>query len=278
MPKPARLAGISLLLLVACGGADDVVEDEPDVEEVPGPAVDLDRPSPAGEIDADGEEPGFDPLAPIETPAKAVACKKKITVIATVGVPGKSKYRTNGCWDVVVTDGAANEDFRKCSTSSFVVGNAGAESYAYDDTSPAHPLGAERSFLARCAKGASGDGYEFMAYRGGWRRLRAPHMRAYFAELYGSSASDIDSLWFMKSIYKNNPIKDRKHVYPMINNGPPRKAKLEKKLGHDALAICKTVPNGGYFGIYNASWREEWTPTDPRLVALENALDRCTRR
>lgn len=63
-----------------------------------------------------------------------------------------------------------------------------------DAVSPlSHSLSAEKEFLRRCSAGATGDGWEFMAYRSGWRLLGARKLRAYFAELYGSSPTDIDS-------------------------------------------------------------------------------------
>lgn len=220
------------------------------------------------------------PGVTIQSGAAAPKCKKHITVVATVGVPGASKYRTNGCWTVVITDGAARpQEYRKCSSSNFRVQNHNAPSYAYDDTSPAHPLAAEKRFLASCSAGATGVGWEFMAYRGGWRLLHTRHLRAYFGELYGSSPRDIDSLWYIHGVYRGNArLARRTHVFPMINFGTPRAANLQRRIAAETLKTCRSVRNRGYFGLYNASWREGMAADDPRLRAVERGLNACTRR
>jgi hypothetical protein len=266
-----RLLALSALVLVACGDAGDDPSPLPEPDFVPGPAVDTSQPAP---------EPPPDDSASVQGPLPAgAACKKKITVLFTVGVPGTSKMKSNGCWTPIIADGAANKDFRKCSTSDFVVGNANAPSWAYDDTNPSHTLSQEQSFLSKCSMGATGDGYEYMAYRSGWRFLSAPRLRAYFAELYGSSPTDIASLWYQPGVYVGNAgLAKHKNVYPMMNFGPPAASKLEAKVGSDALKICKTIPDGGYFGMYNPSWRDGMAANDPRLLALEKALDACTTK
>ena len=83
----------------------------------------------------------------------------------------------------------------------------------------------------------------------------------------------------MNGVYKNNAVL-AKHddVYPMINFGTPKTSNLHTKMGAEALKICKTVKDGGYFGIYNAAWREGMPAGDPRLVALQNAMNACTKK
>jgi hypothetical protein len=309
-----------LAVLVACGvagcaadtrstepgAAEMSAADEPD-EDVAGPAVDTQSepvlpaeadedpfaadPQLAAEADAqiDNGIPGDDaeaernlanPELTIQSGGVLPKCTKRITVISTVGVPGASKFRTNGCWTVIVTDGAARpKDYRKCSTGTFDVQNPKAPSYAYDDTNPLHPLGAEKRFLERCAAGATGVGWEFMAYRGAWRLLHTHHLRAYFAELYGSSPRDIDSLWYVHGVYRGNDrLARRTHVFPMINFGTPRAAKLERRVAAETYKTCRSVRNRGYFGLYNASWREGMPVDDPRLRAVERGLNACTTR
>jgi hypothetical protein len=274
---------VASVLLASCGGDEESAPPGPpalaegEEETAPGPDVDLANPPapPPGEeaTEIPPESTPPDPMQP------APQCGKKITVISTVGVPGASKFQTNGCWNVIVTDGSAVKAYRKCSTSDFVVHNATGISYAYDDTNPQHSLTQEKTFLAKCASGATGDGWEFMAYRAGWRLLGAPRLKAYFAELYGSSMTDIDSLWYVNGVYKNNAVL-AKHadVYPMINFGTPKTSNLHTKMGAEALKICKTVKDGGYFGIYNAAWREGMPAGDPRLVAFQNAMNACTKK
>lgn len=212
----------------------------------------------------------------------ALECGKQLTVILTVGVPGLSKVKTNGCWKPVITDGAATTSFRKCSTTAFkVTNNPTAPNWAYDDTNPTHNAQKEQAFFDACSKGATGDGYVFMAYNGGWRLTSAPGVtvKAYFAELYTSAMTDIDSHYAQKGVYVNNStLSKRTDVYPMINFGPPASAKLEKKIGAETAKLCATVKDGGYFGLYNADWQNSMPADDPRLLAVEQALDACTAK
>ena len=195
-------------------------------------------------------------------------CKKHITVVFAVGTgAGAVASHANGCWTVVDADGAANSKFRKCSTSSFVVQNATAANFAFDDTNPTAPLSSDQTFLSQCASGATGDGYEYMAYRGAWRLLTAPHVKAYFAELYSTDQTidDYYSLW---------PTTLNGHaVSPMINIGPNDPTTI----GSAALKMCNRVANNGYFGAYNGAYKLGMGPTDARALALVNALDKCTR-
>lgn len=228
---------------------------------------------PADDADDTGEAP---PMAP------AAMCDKQLTVIFTVGVPGMSKIKTNGCWKPVITDGAANKDWRKCSTTAFkVTNNPTAPNWAYDDTNPTHDATKEKNFFAACSKDATGDGYVFMAYNKGWRVSAATGVtvKAYFAELYTSTMTDIDSHFAQKGVYTGNAtLAKHTNVYPMMNFGPPASAKLEKKVGTEAAKLCATVKDGGYFGLYNADWQKGMAADDPRLLAVENALDACTAK
>src|SRR5438105_2070148 len=189
-----RRLPLLLLIMAACSSdpAGPPPADEPASSGDPGasgPSAPTGSPGPLAAADA---APPSLPSPPADAGSTAhphdagpvdagPTCKKKVTVVFTVGVGASAvDSLSNGCWAVVDADGAANHQFRKCSTSSFVVHNASAPSYAYDDTSPSHPLGQEQTFLAQCSSGASGDGYVYMAYRSGWRLLSAPHVKAYF--------------------------------------------------------------------------------------------------
>jgi hypothetical protein len=206
------------------------------------------------------------------------SCAKHLTVVFSVGV-GASALEThsNGCWTVVDADGAANHKFRKCSTSNFQVGNPTADNYSYDDTNPSRALSQDQTFLSQCSSGATGDGFEFMAYRGSWRLLGAPHLTAYFAELYGDATTDVDSLLSTSGVYNGNAqLAAHNNVYPMINIGPPASAHLENHIGATTLALCKKIANHGYFGTYVATWPDGLAANDPRTLAVANALDKCT--
>ena len=209
----------------------------------------------------------------------APSCKKEITVVASVGTgAGALDGHSNGCWHVIDADGAANKAFRKCSTSNYQVKNASAANYAFDDTNPLASLSQQQSFLSQCSSGASGDGYEYMAYRGGWRFLSAPHLRAYFAELYGDGTDDIDSLWSQQGVYQGNAEIKSHGAYPMMNVGPTPGSGLESTIESQGLAICKTIPDKGYFGTYVATWDQPMGPSDPRVLAFAKALDACTAK
>lgn len=195
------------------------------------------------------------------------ACKKHLTVVFAVGTgEGSVASLSNGCWTSIDADGAANPQYRKCSTSSFVVKNGGAANYAYDDTNPSRPLSEDQNFLSQCASGATGIGFEYMANRGGWRLLTAPHMVAYFAELYTSDTTVADSysLW-------QTPISGHT-VSPMINIGPNDPATIDSA----AQKMCARVDDKGYFGVYNGDWQNGMSATDPRAKAVANALNVCT--
>lgn len=198
----------------------------------------------------------------------APPCKKKLTVVCSVGTGcGAVRSLSNGCWVAINADGAATKQYRKCSTSNFVVKNPGAPNYAYDDTNPNRPLSADKSYLAKCSSGATGIGFEYMAYRNGtWRLLTAPHMKAYFAELYSSD----QHVW---DYYAHWPKSLSGHtVYPMINIGPQQPATIQKA----TATTCAAVARGGYFGIYNSDWAHGMGAADARAKALAAALNKCT--
>jgi hypothetical protein len=228
--------------------------------------------------DAPGGDAGgaHDAAAPLDAGAHhdaaaphdaAPACKKHLTVVFAVGTgEGSVASLSNGCWTAIDADGAANPQYRKCSTSDFVVKNGSAPNYAYDDTNPSRPLSEDANFLAQCASGATGLGFEYMANRGGWRLLTAPHMAAYFAELYTSDTTVADSysLW-------QTPI-DGHTVSPMINIGPNEPATIDSA----AQQMCARVDDHGWFGIYNGDWQNGMSASDPRAKAIAHALDVCT--
>jgi hypothetical protein len=272
-----RVLSVLASLVVGCSDGDGA-------SPPPAPAGDADAVSDAGSPPAvvDASHEGDDDVAQARAPEAgpdAPSCKKEIVVLFSVGTgAGALAAHSNGCWSVVDADGAANKAFRKCSTSNDQVKNSGAPNYAYDDTNPDRPLDQDKTFLAQCSAGATGDGFEYMAYRGGWRFLGATHLKAYFAELYGDGIDDVDSLWSQPGVYQGNAEIKAHQAYPMMNVGPSPGAGLEKTIEAEGLAICKTIPDHGYFGTYVATWDQPMGPTDARVLALAKALDDCTKK
>jgi hypothetical protein len=205
------------------------------------------------------------------------SCKKKITVILTVGLPRALLDKmNNGCWTTEVTDSEAH---RRCWYDKPIAGAKGT-TWVYDDTNVEHgSFASEEAKVHACDNGGS-RGYEYMANRGGWRFVPATHLDGYFAELYSDSdPRNIDDLWHTKSAYKQNPTirHHRKHTFPMIAIGEKDQ---RIAFGRQALATCKTVRNNGYFGLYNPFWRpgsQHVEPNDLRVRHLAIAMNRCTQ-
>jgi hypothetical protein len=211
-----------------------------------------------------------------EEEAAADDCKKHLTVLFAVGTgAGELRSHAGDCWSVLDADGSANKSYRKCSAGTFTLTNASAPNYAFDDTNPNTPLADDQNFLKTCAAGATGLGFEYMAYRGSWRLLSANHLTAFFAELYAGDG-DVDDYW--PGHYVGDSQLAKHTVYPMINIGPTAVANPANAIKTDALAMCKTVDDGGYFGVYVGTWNEPMTDDDARIVALASALDSCTKK
>jgi hypothetical protein len=202
-------------------------------------------------------------------------CSKHLTVLFSVGTgAGSLASHTTSCWSVVDADGAANKSFRKCSTGTLKVLNPTAPNWAYDDTNPNAPLSQDQSFIQQCSSGSTGEGFEYMAYRGSWRLLfPEPHLKAFFAELHATDY-DVDDNW--PSAYVGNAELANHTVYPMFNIGPRNDPSPETKIKNDGIAICKTIKNGGYFGVYVGAWDQPMPSSDPRILAFASALDTCT--
>jgi predicted alpha-1,6-mannanase (GH76 family) len=207
------------------------------------------------------------------------ACSKQITVefSVAIGAGGLAKYadaHANGCWSVLDADpGDPASDFRICSREGAPVQHKDRPNYGYDDTNPEHALSADKADLAACAKGATGIGFEYMAYRGGWRLLPANHLNAYIAELQMGD-DDVDGYW--PGAYVGNRQLEGHRVYPMINISP---GDAKQKIEEDGPAICRTIDDGGYLGVYVGNWMTTKIPDDdPRIEALGKVLDACTKR
>jgi hypothetical protein len=257
---------VRILLLLALAACSDAADPQP-IEDA---AIDV-----ATIVDAAAVMDVHDAAAP--EAAFVDPCKKHLTVLFAVGTgAGALKTHAGECWSVLDADGSANKSFRKCSSSTFTVQNASAANYALDDTNPNVPYADDANFLSECAKGATGDGYEYMAYRGSWRLVfPATHLRAFFAELHAGDG-DVDDNWPQN--YVNNSQLANHTVYPMINIGPTNIASPAGIIKTDGLAICKTIKDGGMFGVYVGTWNQPMADNDARIVALASALDSCTKK
>ena len=253
-------------ILVACSDAPvAVIDDDAGTDVHVAPVVDAQATVDVVAVDVAKE------AAPVDT------CGKHLTVLFAVGTgAGALKSLAGSCWSVLDADGSANKSFRKCSTSTFTVSNASAPNWAFDDTNPNASLTQDQDFLKQCSANATGDGFEYMAYRGSWRLLYpATNLRAFFAELY---AGDGDVADYWPSAYTNNAQLANHTVYPMINIGPTSVSSPASTIEQVALATCKTIKDGGYFGVYVGTWNQPMSSTDARIVALASALDTCTKK
>jgi hypothetical protein len=227
-----------------------------------------------------GHHDGGDAGHPHDAAAEAApACGKHITVVFSVGTgAGSLASHTSACWSVVDADGAADKQWRKCSTSNFVVGNPSAPNWAFDDSNPNAPLSQDESFLQQCSAGSTGDGFEYLAYRGSWRLMYpATHLKAFFAELYTGDGA-VDDLWSQPGVYSGNSQLAGHTVYPMINIGPTNPpSNVATVIENGALAMCKTVKDGGMLGVYVGTWNQPMPANDPRILALAKAVDSCTK-
>jgi hypothetical protein len=207
-------------------------------------------------------------------------CRKTLTVVCTVGTDcGAISSHSNGCWTSIDADGAIpGSQWRKCSSNNDVVGNASAPNWALDDTSVAHPAGQDQSFLNQCANGATGFGFEYMAYRGGWEILGHSGLKAYFAELH-SSDNDVDDYYRTGAWQNNAQLAAHSDVYPMINIAPigVSAASAAATIESDGYSLCASVANHGYFAIYAGDWRNGYGNSDARAIAMGTALNLCTQ-
>ncbi|HEY8078520.1 MAG TPA: hypothetical protein VIF62_30530 [Labilithrix sp.] len=266
MSRASARALLASLLLVACSGGSggDVASDAPAQPTVPPDTSSGGAASAQQDATHDASTPDADAGADA-----GPSCKKTITVVSAVGTGSKAVgSHSNGCWKVIDADGAANAQYRKCSTAKLMVQNASAPNFAYDDTNPDHVLSQETTFLSQCASGATGIGFEYMAYRGAWRLLAQPKVVAYFEELYSSDLAVDDYLAHWDANVNG------KATSPMINFGPNDATKIRTS----GLTMCNKVPDGGYFGMYDGDWENPMADSDARAVALGTALNDCTKK
>jgi hypothetical protein len=264
-------SGVFAILLLGCGG-NGAAPPPPDS----GNVADFAGAPPGADLDVSAV-PDLEAARDMESaPDLLPKCSKRMTVVFSVATgSGAAEQLSNGCWNVINADGAGGGDFRKCSTNTCsnpnfngcTVQYTNKPNYAFDDTNPTQ-ASEDQTFLDTCASGATGIGFEYMAYRGGWLLLPKPNIKGYFAELYQNDQTVWDSTYNQwHSPYNGHTIA------PMINIGPQDPSAISA----GTAMMCKYVGNGEYFGIYNGDWATPMDASDPRAKALASALNNCTK-
>ncbi|MEO8800546.1 MAG: hypothetical protein ABI551_21815 [Polyangiaceae bacterium] len=202
-----------------------------------------------------------------------IRCKKRIHATFAIYTYLATNMTNNGCWTAERT--TQDDDFRECHSDGDITRPNGDE-FFYDDTNPFNTLSTERLRVQRCAKGEK-RGFEYLAFRDSrWRIIRAPHVAAYFAELYTSDKT-IDDLYYDRGIFRgNDALHEHKRVAPMLNVAPYPPKYSAREIEKEILKVCGHVKNHGYIGLYE--WHFPLTEGSKYMTAIERALNRCTRK
>lgn len=200
-------------------------------------------------------------------------CKKRLHATFAIYTYLANDLASNGCW--VPERTTQDDDYRACHSDGEIERSKGSR-FFYDDTNPRNALSTEKARVARCAKGAD-LGFEYLAYRDvRWRIVRAPHVAAYFAELY-TDDTRIDDLWYDRGVYRGNAtLAKHTRVAPMLNVAPYPPRYTPREIEKEILKVCAHVKNHGFIGLYE--WHFPLSHDSPYLAAVEKALNRCTRR
>ena len=259
----------------------DAIADRSDVEEETAADALVDAPDPLDqEIDSDTTmtevlaAPTAGASGGTVAPSKpAVRCKKRIHVTFAVYTYLASNLHDNGCW--VADRTIQDSKFRECHSNGDIKDPKGDE-FFYDDTNPSNASRTETLRIDRCAKGEK-RGFEYMAFRDArWRLVRAPHVAAYFAELY-TDDTRIDDLWYDRGVYRGNAaLKKHSRVAPMLNVAPYPARYSQREIEKEILKVCSHVKNHGYIGMYE--WHFPLSSGSPYLATISRALNRCTRK
>jgi hypothetical protein len=202
-----------------------------------------------------------------------IRCKKRIHVTFAIYTYLTNNMKNNGCWTAERT--TQDDNFRECHSDGDIK-RAGGDDFFYDDTNPYNSLATERARVARCAKGEK-RGFEYLAFRDSrWRIVRAPHVSAYFAELYTSDAT-IDDLYYDSGVFRSNAaLRKNKRVAPMLNVAPYPPRYSTSDIEREILKVCGHVKNHGYIGLYE--WHFPLSEGSTYMTTIERALNRCTRK
>ncbi len=202
-----------------------------------------------------------------------IRCKKRIHATFAIYTYLSDNMKDNGCWTAERT--TQDDDFRECHSDGDIK-RANGDEFFYDDTNPYNALSTEKLRVERCAKGER-RGFEYLAFRDSrWRIVRAPHVAAYFAELYTSDET-IDDLYYDRGVFRgNDALRKNKRVAPMLNVAPYPPRYSTREIEKEILKVCGHVKNHGYIGLYE--WHFPLTEGSAYMTAIERALNRCTRR
>jgi hypothetical protein len=207
------------------------------------------------------------------TAPSPVHCKKRIHATFAIYTYLTNDLKTNGCW--VAERTTQDPTYRECHSNGDIKDPHGVN-FFYDDTNPSNPYETERARVGRCAKGEK-LGFEYMAFRDDrWRIVRAPHVAAYFAELYVDDTR-IDNFWYDRGIYRgNSALKKYARVAPMLNVAPYPPRYSTRDIEKEILKVCSHVKNHGFIGLYE--WHFPLDHDSPYTAAIVGALNRCTRK
>ena len=206
-------------------------------------------------------------------PPAPVRCKKRIHATFAIYTYLAEDLHSNGCWTADRTK--QDPDFRECHSNGEIKDPNG-DDFFYDDTNPSNAFSLEKLRVDRCAKGEK-RGFEYMAFRDDrWRLVRAPHVAAYFAELY-TDDTRIDDLYYDRGVYRGNAtLAKHSRVAPMLNIAPYPPRYTPKEIEKEIVKVCSHVKNHHFIGFYE--WHYPLSHDSPYLKAVERALNRCTRK
>ena len=219
-----------------------------------------------------------------------VSCKKRIFVdfqakagLAQVAVEWR-KTPAYSCWFPQRLE--QENDWRGCFFDKDNHDDAGHHWY-YDETSKEHGKTAEAGKVRACAdtQAPRRYGYQLMRNDGGWRLVQAPRTAAFLAQLFQDEKDDINSLWYKRSVYRNNPkIQAHTRAGPGINIGADRSL---AKIGQEVFKVCKKLRPRQHLFLYSdeplrgldptKSWKDQ-SEASKRMALVTKALDRCTKR
>ncbi|MGH7329318.1 MAG: hypothetical protein ACREJX_13300 [Polyangiaceae bacterium] len=256
--------------------AIDAIADEPDLDEEAAADDLVNAPDQYDdEVDDDTTIEVATAAGATTAPAKKkpVRCKKRIHATFAIYTYLAEDLNSNGCWTADRTK--QDTDFRECHSNGEIKDPKGKD-FFYDDTNPSNAFSLEKLRVDRCAKGEK-RGFEYMAFREGlWRLVRAPHVAAYFAELY-TDDTRIDDLYYDRGVFRGNKtLAKHSRVAPMLNIAPYPPKYATSTIEKEIVKVCSHVKNHGFIGFYE--WHFPLSHDSKYLKTVERALNRCTRK
>jgi hypothetical protein len=222
---------------------------------------------------------------------RITACTRSVTVLIQV-YQFFSQPTSNGCWGYnrsYQNAGQGNGLWTICKADGTKIGSG--PNRVFDDTSPAHSLSSETSYINGCGNLYGEDMYR--GYQNGenwcsnhgypnpcWRRNSGTvvSVSRYFAELYSGDGAvdDYYSVWTATG-YGANPSNSFGiwNIRPLIFNAQGSSFPLYNKV----IGMCQfAAAHGGYFSIYagasNGVFSQTVTQTD--VNSFSDAMNYCT--